>query len=151
MPAEFERLMDAHRWISSFEFARNFTWEIENHWERISERLRNGRLKDGLSCSFERYRDARAFAEKCRAMFDDVIGECDVLLAASATGEAPIGLDSTGNAAPSTLWTALHVPSVTVPVFKGPAGLPVGAQLIARRNDDRRLFTAARWLHRTLL
>ena len=151
LPAHFERLMDAHRWISSFEFARNFTWEIESHWERISERLRNGRLKDGLSCSFERYRDARAFAEQCRAMFDDVIGECDVLLAASATGEAPIGLDSTGNAAPSTLWTALHVPSVTVPVFKGPAGLPVGAQLIARRNDDRRLFSAARWLHRALL
>jgi amidase len=150
LPAEFERLMDAHRWISSFEFARNFTWEIENHWERISERLRNGRLKDGLSCSFERYREARAFAEQCRAMMNDLFGECDVLLTASATGEAPLGLQSTGNAAPSTLWTALHVPSVTVPVFKGPAALPVGAQLIARRNDDRRLFTAARWLHRQL-
>ena len=56
LPAEFERIEDAHRWISSYEFARNFTWEIENHWESISEMLRNGRLKDGLSCSFERYR-----------------------------------------------------------------------------------------------
>jgi Asp-tRNA(Asn)/Glu-tRNA(Gln) amidotransferase A subunit family amidase len=150
LPAEFEQMMDAHRWISSFEFARNFTWEIENHWERISERLRNGRLKDGLSCSFERYRDARAFAEKCRAMFDDAIGDCDVLLTPAATGEAPMGLESTGNAAPSTLWTTLHVPCVTVPVFKGPTGLPVGAQLIARRSDDHKLFSAARWLHRQL-
>ena len=150
LPPEFEQLMDAHRWISSFEFARNFTWEIENHWEQISERLRNGRLKDGLSCSFERYRDARAVAEKCRAMFDDAIGDCDVLLTPAATGEAPMGLDSTGNAAPSTLWTTLHVPCVTVPVFKGPAGLPVGAQLIARRNDDPKLFSAARWVYRQL-
>jgi len=150
LPAEFEQLMDAHRAISSFEFARNFTWEITNHWERISERLRNGRLKDGLACSFERYREARAFAARCRRAFTDVMSECDVLLTAAATGEAPMGLESTGNAAPSTLWTTLHVPCVTVPVFKGPAGLPVGAQLIARRNDDRKLLSAARWLHRHL-
>ena len=150
LPAEFERLMDAHRWISSFEFARNFTWEIEHHWEQISERLRNGRLKDGLSCSFERYREAKAFAARCRRAFHDVAADCDVLLAPSATGEAPIGLESTGNAAPSTLWTALHVPSITIPIFKGPSGLPVGAQLIARRNEDRKLFSAARWVYRQL-
>jgi Asp-tRNA(Asn)/Glu-tRNA(Gln) amidotransferase A subunit family amidase len=150
LPAEFEQLMDAHRAISSFEFARNFTWEIENHWARISERLRNGRLKDGLSCSFERYREARAFAARCRRAFADLMGDCDVLLTAAATGEAPLGLESTGNAAPSTLWTTLHVPCVTVPVFKGPAGLPVGAQLIARRNDDRKLFAAARWVYNQL-
>lgn len=146
LPPEFERLMDAHRWISSFEFARNFTWEIENHWEQISERLRNGRIRDGLSCSFERYRESRDFAGRCRTMFADVCGECDVLLTASATGEAPVGLNSTGNASLSTIWTALHVPAVTIPVFKGPNGLPVGAQLIARRNEDRRLFAAAYWI-----
>jgi amidase len=151
LPPEFERLMDAHRWISSFEFARNFTWEIENHWERISERLRNGRINDGLSCSFERYREAREFAEKCRLQFGDAWGECDVLLAASATGEAPLGLNSTGNAAPSTIWTALHVPTLTMPVFKGPNGLPVGAQVIARRDEDRKLFAAARWIYRRLV
>src|SRR5436190_9411667 len=32
LPAEFELLNDAHRTISSFEFARTFTWETENHW-----------------------------------------------------------------------------------------------------------------------
>ena len=151
MPPEFEHIEDAHRWISSFEFARNFTWEIENHWEKIGEKIRNGRIKDGLSCSFERYREARDFAEKCRAGFADVFGDCDVLLAPTATGEAPIGLDSTGNVRPSALWTTMHVPVVTLPVFKGPHGLPVGAQLIARRNDDRKLFAAGRWIYRQLV
>jgi amidase len=150
LPPEFERLIDAQRWISSFEFARNFTWEIEHHWEKISERLRNARIRDGLSCPFERYREARAFAEKCRAMFADICGGCDVLLTASATGEAPLGLNSTGNAAPCAIWTTLHVPCVTIPVFKGQNGLPVGAQLVARRNDDRKLLTAARWAYRQL-
>ncbi|MDB5923961.1 MAG: hypothetical protein JWN13_2897 [Betaproteobacteria bacterium] len=151
LPSDFEGIEDAHRSISSFEFARNFTWEIENHWEGISQRLRNGRIKDGLACSVEQYLQARSFAEKCRAVFADSFRDCDVLLTAAATGEAPIGLSSTGNVAPSAIWTVVHAPSVTIPVFKGPNGLPVGAQLVAKRNDDRRLFEAARWVYRRLV
>ena len=77
-------------------------------------------------------------------------GDCDVLLTASATGEAPVGTNSTGNVSPSAIWTTVHVPVMTMPVFKGPHGLPVGAQLIARRNDDRKLFAAAQWIYRQL-
>jgi amidase len=147
LPKEYERMDEVHRTISGFEFARNLTWEIENHWEGISERLRNGRIKDGLECTLERYLEARSLAEKWRAEFANQFGDCDVLLTASATGEAPLGLTSTGNVAPSTIWTLVHAPSVTIPVFKGPNGLPVGAQLVAKRNDDRRLFAAARWVY----
>ena len=61
-----------------------------------------------------------------------------------------MGLDSTGNASLCAIWTTMHLPAVTVPVFKGPNGLPIGAQLIARRNADRALFAAARWVYQTL-
>jgi Asp-tRNA(Asn)/Glu-tRNA(Gln) amidotransferase A subunit family amidase len=44
----------------------------------------------------------------------------------------------------------MHVPTMNVPVFTGPNGFPVGAQVIAARNADRRLFAAARWIHRSL-
>jgi len=151
LPEDFERVEDAHRWISSFEFSRNFTWEIENHWEKISEMLRNGRLKDGLACSFDRYRNARDFAERCRQLLAPIFDGYDVLLTAAAAGEAPVGLDSTGNASLYAIWTTMHVPAVTLPVFRGPHGLPVGAQLIAKRNDDRKLFAVARWVYRQLL
>jgi Asp-tRNA(Asn)/Glu-tRNA(Gln) amidotransferase A subunit family amidase len=149
LPAEFARIPEAHRWISSFEFARNRTWEIDHHWDMISQTLRDNRLKDGMSCSFEQYRDARTFAERCQLMMDDVFGDYDILLTPAASGEAPVGLERTGNAAFGTLWTTLHVPCVTLPLFRGPNGLPVGAQLIARRNEDRRLFEAARWVAQT--
>ena len=151
LPVEFERVEDTHRSVASFEFARNFAWDVQNHWDQISERLRNGRLKDGLACSFERYLEARSFAEKLRLMVNDAFADCDVLLAASAIGEAPVGLESTGNAVTCAIWTLAHTPSVTIPVFKGPHGLPVGAQLVARRNDDQRLLTAARWAYRSLV
>ena len=150
LPADFERIEDAHRWVSSFEFSRNFTWEIENHWDQISETLRNNRIKDGLSCSFEQYREARELMARCRGLLDPVFDQYDVLLNAPASGEAPVGLNKTGNAALCVLWTSMHVPAVTLPLFKRPLGLPIGMQLIARRNADRALFSAARWAWRAL-
>ena len=148
LPEEFALIPDAHQWISSFEFSRNFTWEIENHWERISKTLRENRLKHGLSCSFEQYREARTFAETCRAMLDSIFGDCDVLLVPAAAGEAPVGLNSTGNAVFCTIWTTLHGPAMTLPLFRGPNGLPVGAQFVARKNADRKLMAACRWVTR---
>lgn len=148
LPAEFARVPEAHRHISSFEFSRNFSWEIANHWDKLSETLRNNRLKQGLACSFEDYREARAFAERCRLAVDDVMRDCDVLLVPAASGEAPIGLDSTGNATFCAIWTTMHVPAMTLPLFRGPNGLPVGAQFVAPRNADRKLMAACRWVMR---
>ena len=143
---EFKRIDDAHRWVSSFEFARNRAWEIDHHYGMISETLRNNRLKDGLACSFETYRDARSFLARMRRRMHDVFNDYDVLLAPSASGEAPLGLNATGNASHCLIWTSTHVPCMTLPLFSGPNGLPVGAQLIAKRNDDRLLFEVARWV-----
>jgi amidase len=150
LPQSFERIPDAHRWISSFEFARNRAWEIDHHLEMISERLRQGRIHDGLTCSFEQYRHSRAFAERCRMQMDDLFGDYDVLLTPAVAGEAPVGLKATGDASFCLLWTTLHMPAITVPLFTGPNGLPVGAQLVARRDADRQLFDAARWVSRAV-
>src|SRR5258706_10156283 len=150
LPADFERLMEAHLAISSFEFSRNFTYEIEHHWEKISPMLRENRLKSGLECTFERYSEARAFVAQCRRAFVPATENYDVLLTASATGEAPVGLATTGNANNCLIWTSLHVPCVTMPVFKGPHGLPVGAQIIGKANGDRALFAAARRIYDAL-
>ena len=151
LPADFARLIDTHLAISSYEFARNFTHEIEHHWNEISVTLRENRLKSGLACSFERYRAARAFAVECRRAFAAVMDRYDVLLTPSATGEAPVGLEKTGNANNCLIWTTLHVPALTMPVFKGPHGLPVGAQVIGRHDGDRAMFAAARRIYQALV
>ena len=150
LPKEFERIPDAHRAISSFEFVRNRAWEIDHHWDMISETLRKGRISHGLACSFEDYRNARAFAESSRLRLHDVFADYDVMLTPAAAGEAPIGLSSTGDASFCLLWTTLHVPAITLPLFTGPNRLPIGAQLVAKRDADRQLFEAARWVLRAL-
>ena len=150
LPKEFDGIEETHQRISSYEFARNFTWEIENHWEKISETLRENRLKHGLATTFDQYREARDHAEQCRALLTKVFDDYEILLTASAAGEAPVGLEKTGDASHCLIWTTTHVPCVTLPVFKGPNGLPIGAQVIGRRNSDRALFSAARWVYRAL-
>jgi Asp-tRNA(Asn)/Glu-tRNA(Gln) amidotransferase A subunit family amidase len=150
MPPEFARLDEAHRWITSFEFVRTFTWEIEHHWTEISEKLRSGRIADGLGCSLETYMEMKALAQHCRAAIDQVIGNYDMLLTAAAFGEAPVGWNAFVGGPVFMMWTVLHVPSITLPVFEGPNGMPIGAQLIARRQDDRALFAGARWVQQRL-
>jgi Asp-tRNA(Asn)/Glu-tRNA(Gln) amidotransferase A subunit family amidase len=150
LPDDFARLNEAHRWISSFEFARTFTFEIEHHWDEISHTLRNGRLADGLGCGFERYVEMLTFAEHCRRAIEVVWDEHDVLLTPAAFGEAPVGMPAFAGAPLYMMWTVLHVPAVTLPVFTGPSGMPIGLQLIGRRHHDRQLFAHARWVYRQL-
>jgi Asp-tRNA(Asn)/Glu-tRNA(Gln) amidotransferase A subunit family amidase len=45
----------------------------------------------------------------------------------------------------------MHVPAVSVPAFTGPAGMPVGAYVVGKRNRDRDLFACADWIHRKLV
>ena len=150
LPKEFEGLEDVHRWISGFEMARNLTWEFQNHWNEISEIFRNGRIKDGLACTYEHYVAMRNHMHHCRKLLLPFLERYDVLLAASAAGEATLGTHPIPHPWVYMIWTTMHVPSITIPVFTGPNRLPIGAQLIARHHDDRRLFGFARWAHRTL-
>ena len=150
LPREFDDIPEAHRLISGFEFARNFTWEIENHWDLISPTLRAGRIDDGLKCSYETYLQQRALAESCRAMMTGIQENYDILLAACATGEAPVGFATTGIAKLALIWTVMHVPAMSVPVFKGPAGMPIPVYLVGKRSCDRDLFAHARWVRKVL-
>ena len=150
LPPEFSDIPEAHRLISGFEFARNLAWEVEHHWEEISTTLRNGRLTDGLTCSYATYFEARSLAERCRQQIGPIQENYDILLTTCATGEAPVGLATTGIAKLALIWTTMHVPAVSVPVFKGPAGMPIGAYLVGKRSRDRELFAHARWVQRAL-
>ena len=149
LPSEFAHAEEDHRVISCREFVHNFTREIEQHWHALSEDLRNGKIKTGMGYGFERYRSAQERAAACRRGLAALFSDCDVLLAPSAVGEAPIGW-STGDSTIVSPWSLMHTPALNVPVFKGPNGLPVGAQVIGASGADRKLLAAGRWIHRAL-
>ena len=82
------------------------------------------------------------FALGLNGVFEDF----DAIITPAATGEAPIGLDSTGNPACATLASFTGMPSISLPLLSGEAGMPMGVQLISHRGDDARLFRNASWL-----
>jgi hypothetical protein len=86
--------------------------------EKISEKVR-ARLAKADSCTLEEYVAAQKVLAECRRLLEVTFGDFDVLLVPSAPGEAPQGLATTGDAVFNQMWTALHTPAVTVPVFKG--------------------------------
>ncbi len=138
--AGFEKLF---RTISGFEFSRTVSWERFNRPDALSNVLREGRMKDGLDTSYPDYRQATRRLERLRIEADDVLDGYDALITPSAPGEPPEGLKTTGNAIFNSIWTALGTPAVTLPLFKGPSGLPVGLQLVTGRFTDRKLFDIA--------
>jgi len=150
LPPDFADLAEAHKWVSAYEFAQNFAFEIDRHWDEISPQLREGRIAAGLSCSFERYRDAQASLAAARARLPEIFANVDLLMTASAPGEAPVGLASTGSAAIGALFTPLYLPCVSLPAFKGPAAMPMGLQALAPMCADETLLAQAGWIEAKL-
>jgi Asp-tRNA(Asn)/Glu-tRNA(Gln) amidotransferase A subunit family amidase len=67
-----------------------------------------------------------------------------------APGEAPEGLEATGDPAFSTLWTLLGVPAITLPTGLGTRGLPLGLQIVSRSLETNYLLAVAGWCERHL-
>lgn len=149
LDGEFARLNELQVTVSSYEFYRALAYERTRFPEQISESLM-GRILGGGRVSRAQYEDARAAAARCRARLDDLFRDHDVLLAPSAPGEAPRGLASTGEPTFGSLWTLMLGPTVSVPAFTGPSGLPLGAQFIGQLGSDSKTLAAAEWAWRAL-
>jgi Asp-tRNA(Asn)/Glu-tRNA(Gln) amidotransferase A subunit family amidase len=78
--------------------------------------------------------------------FPAAIDGLDILITPSAPGEAPEGLDWTGDPVFNFIWTSLHVPCVTVPAGTGRNGLPLGVQIVARWGEDKQALAWAQWV-----
>ncbi len=137
---------DWHKTIMEAEMAANF----EREW-----REGRGRLSDKLRALIERGREVRA-VDYQRAVsriapmqesFEELFTQrYDAILTPAAPGAAPKGLESTGDPVFCTLWTLAGLPAVSLPLLQATNGLPIGVQLVGRRNHDARLLRCARWL-----
>ncbi len=135
LPAEFDAMAAAHQVVMHAESAASMGWEMAYHRDGISDVLRE-RLEWGLAQGPAALDAARATFAGLQAAFPAAMEGFDILVTPSAPGEAPEGLEWTGDPAFNYLWTALHVPCVTVPAGVGPNGMPLGIQVVARRGED---------------
>jgi Asp-tRNA(Asn)/Glu-tRNA(Gln) amidotransferase A subunit family amidase len=145
LPAPFAALLEAQMTIQCFEGARCCAYELTQHAEGVSPRMREV-LEPGFALPFAEYQAALDLAETCRQELSTLFAAYDVLLVPSAPGEAPAGLEATGDPLFNRLWTLLHTPAVTLPELTGPQGLPVGVQVIGPMRADERLLRTAMWM-----
>jgi Asp-tRNA(Asn)/Glu-tRNA(Gln) amidotransferase A subunit family amidase len=148
LPQAFAGLLKAQIAVMWYEVAHNLADEFTRHPDQLSAALRE-RCEKGFAMPAAEYAAAIALGRECRARLADAFGDCDVLLAPSAPGEAPAG-QATGDPVMNQVWTLLHVPCLTVPAGKGPNGLPVGVQIVGRIGDDARTLAAAQWIQSLL-
>lgn len=149
LPVAFDALKTAHPIIMNAESARALGWELATHPDGLSDGLRE-RMAFGLNQSEAALTDAYDVFASTRHGFPQAMADLDVLVTPSAPGEAPGGLEWTGDPAFNFIWTSLHVPCVTVPVGTGPNGLPLGIQIVGRRGEDRAVLAWARWVQAAL-
>jgi Asp-tRNA(Asn)/Glu-tRNA(Gln) amidotransferase A subunit family amidase len=145
LPPRIAALTTAHPVVMNNESARALGWELATAREQISKGLRE-RLDFGLSRSEAELAQGYAIFAEAQAAFPAATEGLDVLVTPSAPGQAPEGLEWTGDPAFNFIWTSLHVPCVTVPAGEGPDGLPLGIQIVGRRGEDRAVLAWAQWV-----
>lgn len=147
LPQSFDNAVRWQSVIMEAEGARNFAREYGQNPDELGPEFR-ATLERGLSHSATDYIAALEARDGLNGILDEMFETYDALVMPASPGEAPVGLDTTGNPVFGTICSLVGTPSVSLPLLQGENGLPMGVQLFAKRGDDARLLRTAAWLNR---
>ena len=140
-----DHTIEMHGNIMCADLAKNLAGYYERGKDKMTDTLCK-MIEFGKNVSAVDYNKAVEGRDFLNSSLNSVFDHYDVIITPAATGEAPFGIDSTGNPVFNTLATYCGTPSITLPLMEGPKGLPLGIQVIAPRYDDARLLRTANWL-----
>ena len=144
LPPEFAGLAEAQETVMAFDVARNLEPEWRDHRDELSGAMRDY-IERGRTVSAEDAQAGAAVGERCRALLPDVFAGFDALMVPGALGEAPLRAEGhTGDPLLCRAWTFLGVPALSVPGMVGPAGMPIGVQLVGL--DASAVLGAGAWV-----
>lgn len=146
-PPELAETLRWHRTIYAAEMAAHVGHYVDRVPALMSDALA-AMIAEGRRVSASHYLEALDGRERLNAALAPLFSRYDALVTPSAGGEAPLGLESTGDSAFCQLGSLTGVPAVSAPLLRGPNGLPLGIQFLAARSDDARLLRAASWAER---
>ncbi len=141
-PQSFDEARAVHRTIMAFEAERALRDFVAGRARLLSASL-DRFLREGAAIARAQYESALGQREAIVDAFDAWAAEYDAVLTPAAPAEAP-SRTGTGDPRFCTTWSLVGAPAVALPTGLGPAGLPVGVQLVGAREGDRRLLDVAR-------
>lgn len=142
LPAPFRGIDAAHRTLMSAAVARSFARIHARHAAHLSDSLR-AFIERGQRETTAALARARACVAEAHAALARLAPAGSLLLWPAAPGEAPVGLESTGDSLLNRPWSLLGYGVVTLPAGLGPAGMPLGLQIIDPAPGAPHLFAAA--------
>lgn len=145
LPETFDEGDRVLKTLTNVGIGRNYKPYHDRGKDQLSDFMR-GMIEDGQTIPAVDYLEALDWQTALRVGLNQLFERYDAIITPAAPGEAPHGIDWTGDSAFNNLWSLCGVPAVTLPLMEGPNGLPVGVQLVGRHGDDARLLRTARWL-----
>jgi Asp-tRNA(Asn)/Glu-tRNA(Gln) amidotransferase A subunit family amidase len=137
---------DAQAIVMAFEAAQSLHYEYRVHRDAFSPPLAE-LIETGRRIRWADYIAALDAARGARRSLRAAFESHAVLLSPRAPGEAPKGLEATGDPIFNRGVTMLGLPAVTLPAGVGEHEMPLGVQLIGGWDRDRELLAIARWIH----
>jgi Asp-tRNA(Asn)/Glu-tRNA(Gln) amidotransferase A subunit family amidase len=141
LPSAFDDTGGLQRAVQFHDIAANYGPIVAKHADVVSDKLKEV-IAEGRSVTDAEYRTARERREPLYGAIEPIFAAYDAILTPSAQGIAPLGLSSTGSPMFNFLWTYLGVPAISVPLL-AVDGLPLGVQLVGRRDGDAHLLAVA--------
>ena len=147
MPANSLKVDRTTRWGNPFRVGHTAVHPATGRRIRVTSRA----MAVELFARWLRTPAGRALAKEARHRLTGVMDGIDALVLPAATGEAPQGLGSTGDATFSLFWSLLGPPCATIPGATGAAGLPIGVQFVGRFGHDEELLALTEWAAERLI
>ena len=141
----FDRALEAQAVVMNANLWANLKEYSENHQNELQEETVR-RITAGREILAADYIAASELRNSLVTALEALFEHYDAIITASAPGEAPIGLKSTGNAIFQRIWTFTGLPTISLPLLTGPNGMPIGVQIIGPKDRDAELIKAARWI-----
>jgi Asp-tRNA(Asn)/Glu-tRNA(Gln) amidotransferase A subunit family amidase len=145
LPRFFDEAADAQHIIMTFENSICLRHEYEHHRALLTPKLR-GLIEEGRSHRPSQVQNARVLTRNCRAYIERLFEGLDVLIAPTAPGSAPRGIDATGDPIYERMWTCLGSPCVGWRTGSGSDGLAIGVQAIGALGADDSLIDFSAWM-----
>ncbi|MBP0452004.1 amidase [Kitasatospora sp. RG8] len=151
LPADLAELLGLLRTINRFELARTHAdWFVRFGGLYRAETAAG--IRHGQAVPPEDYEAALHAREHLCGLLAEAwaASGADLVLTPAATGPAPAGLGTTGDAAMSLPWSFAGLPALTLPAGPAADGLPLGLQVVAPAGADERLLAQSALLEAEL-
>jgi len=133
LPQRLEHCHKLHEKIYSKTLAYYFLKESKQP-EKLSSIFQD-MIFEGNAITTQEYLLALQQQAKDILWFDEILEAYDIVISIATGSHAPLRNEKELQD-PSLIWTYLHLPTICVPQFTSPIGLPFGIQLAARKYND---------------